>query len=226
MKSPRRSENIPTGPWICDTAACDRIIASVGERHTVNVDRDRLAFGLLGAREELLAFVTLDSDSGAREREELFAGILDSAIAFKDRLLDDRGHKYAAREIASRFEGPLFEAFLSSLDRTIEAAKTLKEENSSGGWVRLERPPKEWFVGEILPGVFASNFGRLARVSRPDQSKIGAKAADGPYIRFAVAVMREMGMRISPETVARALKQVRACRARRKHRPTTASRPR
>ena len=225
-KSARRSESIPIGLWICGPTACERFIGSVGERYAANVDHDRLTFDLLGAREELLAFVTLDSDAGAREREELFTGILDSAIVFKDRLLDDRGHKYAAREIASRFEGPLFDTFLSSLDRTIEAAKALKDENSRGGWVRLERPPKEWFVGEILPRVFESNFGRPAKVSRPDELKVGAKAADGPYIRFAVAVMREMGMRISPETVARSLKQVRAGRARRKPRPTTVSRPR
>ena len=174
-KSARRSESIPIGLWICGPTACERIIGSVGERYAANVDHDRLTFDLLGAREELLAFVTLDSDAGAREREELFTGILDSAIVFKDRLLDDRGHKYAAREIASRFEGALFDTFLSSLDRTIEAAKALKDENSRGGWVRLERPPKEWFVGEILPRVFESNFGRPAKVHGPTSLKSGPR---------------------------------------------------
>jgi hypothetical protein len=224
-KSLGHSEDIPTGLWICDLAACQKIIAAVGERYAVHVDRNRLVFDLLAARESLLTFVALDSDSGAREREKLFSGILDSAIAFRERLLDDRGHKYAAREIASRFERAHFEAFLSSLDRIIEATKGFKDENSCGAWVRLERSPKEWFVGEVLPGVFESNFGRTAKVSRPDPSKGRAKAADGPYIRFAVAVTREMRMQISPETVARALKDVRAGRERRKGRPTTVSRP-
>jgi hypothetical protein len=228
-KSPPRpvdaaSESIPTGLWICDAAACDRIIAAVGARYAGNVDHNRLVFELLAAREELLMYFVLDSDSGARERKELFSGILDSAIAFKERLLDARGHKYAAREIASRFEGGHFDVFLSSLDRVIQATTALKGENSRGGWVRLERSPKEWFVGEVLPRVFESNFGRMARVSRPDPSNVSrrhANVADGPYIRFAVAVMREMGIRISPETVARALKNVRAGRERRKRRPTT-----
>jgi len=212
--------------WVCDAAAYERIIAAVGERYAVNVDRDRFVVDLLTARAKLLTFVTLDSDSGARARKELFSGIVDSAIDFKKRLLDERGHRYAARAIASTFPATHFEGFLAALDRAIEAAKTLKEENSCGGWVRLERPPKEWFAAEILPEVFELNFGRRAKVSRPDPSKAGANAVDGPYLRFAVAVMGEMGMSISPETVARALKDVRAGRKRRKRRPTTLSRPR
>jgi hypothetical protein len=229
-RKPRRvvathSERVPTGYWVCDAEGYERIIAAVGERHAGNVDRDRLVFDLLTAREELLAFVALDSDSGARARKKLFSGIVDSAIAFKKKLLDDRGHKYAAREIASKFAPSQFEAFLAALDRTIEAAKAFKEQNSRGGWVRLERPLKEWFAAEILPEVFKSNFGRHAKVSRRDTSKTGANAADGPYLRFAVAVMREMGMSTSPETVARALKDVGAGRKRRKPRPTTLSRP-
>jgi hypothetical protein len=227
-KSPRRpiepdSERVPTGCWICDAAAYERIIAAVGERYAVNVNHDQLAFDLLRAREELLTFVTLDSDSGARERKELFTGILDSAIGFKERLLDERGHKYAAREIASTFPASHFGAFLSALDRTIEAAKALINENSHGAWVRLKRPLKEWFAAEILPEVYKSNFGREAKVSRRDPSKTRRNAADGPYLRFAVAVMHEMGMTISRETVARALKDVRAGRERRKPRPTTIS---
>jgi hypothetical protein len=229
-KSPRRpavpiSDRVPMGPWKCDVAAYERIIEAVGAPYAVNVDRDRLISDLLTAREKLLGSFVLDSDRGAGERKELFGGILDSAIAFKDRLLDDRGHKYAAREIASRFEGPSFEAFIYFLDRTIEAAKALKDENSCGGWVRLERPPKEWFVAEVLPQVFEANFKRKAKISHPSDSRAGTFIAGGPYIRFAVAVMREMGISVSEETVARALKQVRAGRARRKPRSTTVTRP-
>jgi len=73
-------------------------------------------------------------------------------------------------------------------------------------------PPKEWFVAEILPSVYEDNFGRQAR--RSTGSLTGA--AGGPYLRFAVAVMREMmEIEISPETVARALKDVKAPNGRR-----------
>jgi hypothetical protein len=113
---------------------------------------------------------------------------------------------------------------LDALDRVIKAATTFKDENSHGAWVRLERPLKEWFAAEILPKVFEDNFRRPAKGSRRDQSKVGAKPADGPYIRFAVAVMREMGIKISPETVARALKDVRAGRRRREPRPVATTR--
>ncbi len=66
--------------WVCDAGAYERIIAAVGERYAINVDRDRLVSDLLTAREKLLTFVVLDSDSGARAREELFSGIVKSAI--------------------------------------------------------------------------------------------------------------------------------------------------
>jgi hypothetical protein len=177
------------------------------------VDRDRLVFDVDPARARLLAFVTLDSESGARARKELFSEILESAVSFKERLLDDRGHRYAARGIFPIVSDR--EAFLDALDRVIKAATTLKDENSHGAWVRLERPLKEWFAAEILPEVFERNFGRRAKVSRRFQSKTRANAVGGPYIRFAVAVMREMGILISAATVARALKDVRAGRERR-----------
>jgi len=222
---PAHSERVPTGFWVCDAEGYERIITAVGERYAMNVDRDRLVFDLLTAREKLLAAVALDSDSGAHARKKLFSEIVDSAIDFKKKLLDDRGHKYAAREIASRFPPSHFEAFLAALDHAIKAAKAFEEENSHGGWMRLERPLKEWFAAEILPTVFKSNFERHAKVSRPGMPKAGANTADGPYLRFAIAVMREMGMSISPETVARALKDVRMGRKRRKPRPATPSGP-
>jgi hypothetical protein len=105
--------------------------------------------------------------------------------------------------------------FVSSLDRIIKVIKTLKSE-SSRAWRRLERPIKEWFAAQVLPEVFERNFKRAAKTSRPSDAKAGPRVADGPYIRFAVAVMREMGISISRETVARALKDVRAGRPRRK----------
>jgi hypothetical protein len=220
-KSSRRSESIPTGRWVCGPVAYERIIAAVGERHSAQVQRDRLIFDLLAAREQLLAFMTLDSESGVRERKQLFSGVSDSAKALKQRLLDDRGHRYAAREIASRLPDLHLGTFMSSLDRIIEVTETLKDENSHGAWMRLKRPLKEWFAAEVLPKVFKSNFDREAKISRPSDSKAGPYVAGGPYIRFAVAVMHEMGVSISEETVARALKDVRAVRARRKNQPET-----
>jgi hypothetical protein len=233
-KSPRRpiaadSERAATGfnfgVWTCDAAALDRIIAEVGERYVGKLDRNQLVFDLLQARSKLLTFVALDSDKGARTRKELFSAIADSASNFKERLLDERGYKYAAREIAWTFpDASHFDAFLAALDRIIDAAEALKKQNSCGGWIRLARSPKEWFAVEILPQVFERNFGRQAKFSRRDPAKAEANAVDGPFIRFALSVMGEMGIPIARETLARALKDIRAGRGRRKRRPTTLSR--
>jgi hypothetical protein len=111
-KSGRGSEGIPTGLWVCDLAAYERIIAAVGERYSAGVQRDLLVSDLLAAREQLLAFIALDSESGAKERKELFSGILDSANTFKERLLDDRHHSYAVTEIASSLNHAPRGAFL------------------------------------------------------------------------------------------------------------------
>jgi len=214
-KSGRRSDSIPSGPWWCSPAALKTIIAAVGDQHSAEVQLDVLRSDLLAARAQLLAFIALDSKSGAQDRRELFSCILESAQTFKQRLLDDRGHRYAAREIAARLPELDVGVLAVWLDLIIEVTETLKDENKDA-WMRLNRPLKEWFAAEVLPKVFESNFKRKAKISRPSDAKAGPYVADGPYIRFAVAVMREMGILISEETVARALIDVRSGRLRRK----------
>jgi hypothetical protein len=216
--------------WTCRPEAYQRIISAVGNKYVGDVNRDRLVFDLQDAWSKWLLFTSLDSDKGARARKKLFQEIVDSAVPFKERLLGDRsdqyfqdrlldpGAMYAAISIFVDIRA--FDAFVTELDRVIGAAKEL-EQNNRGGWVRLERPPKEWLTAEILPRVFKRNFDRYAKVSRdPKSGKVG-----GPFIRFAVAVMAEWGIPICEDVVARALKDVRAGRSRRKSRPTTLPRP-
>ena len=221
--------------WIRDAAVVERIIAAVRtvvrktefeKEWELNLDRNWLVSDLLDAGTKWRLFTALDSDKGARERAKLFSAISDKAKDFKECLLNNTDQRYAARQIASTFSNASdFDAFLAGLDHTIETAETLTQQNKQGGWVRLSRPPNEWFAAEILPPIFERNFGRRAGVSRKDPSRSKAHSADSPFIRFAVAVMREMGMQISAETVARALKDVRAGRERRQPRKTTLSRP-
>ena len=213
--------------WICDAAALDRIISAVGSRYRDKVDPDQLVSDLYLARAKWQTFVALDSDKAAKKRKDLFSAVADSAAHFRKRLLDQSGDYYVANSIKLfAFSGPSdFDAFLTVLNRTIEAATALKEKNSHGGWVRLQRSPTEWFAVEILPGVYKRTFGREARVSRRDSSKDDANAVSGPCIRFIHAVMREMGLKISNETIARALKQVRKHQPRRIPRPSTLPRP-
>jgi hypothetical protein len=208
--------------WVAKDDALDRIIAAVGGDLTSKVDRTRLADHLQDAWGRWLLFSALDSEKATRARKKLFDAIVDTGRNFRESLLDERGDRYAARQIASTFSEPSgFDAFLAALDHSIKTAEIAARDNSKGGWVRLARSPKEWFAAEILAPIYKRNFGRPAKVSRTAESG----TVGGPFIRFAVAVMQEMRISISAETVARALKDVRARRDRRQRRATTLSRP-
>jgi hypothetical protein len=216
------NSTIPQGAvWECSPEARNRIIAAVDEDP---VNREQLVPDLYTAYSKLLQFRDLDSDQKARERKELFGAIVKDAINLKERLLAHQ--EYAARALFPFPDVPRGVTFLRELSRIAIEAKVSEQQNSNGAWARLERPLHEWFAAEILPEVFKRNFpavherhpGEPVGFSRPSRGE----QPGGPYIRFAVAVMGEMGMSISPGTVARALLDVRhEHRARRKERSTT-----
>jgi len=112
---------------------------------------------------------------------------------------------------------PSFNGFLAGLERLAAAAKYKAKYFFPHALYRLPRSPLEFFVANVLPSVFERHFKRAARFSRaPDSKEIG-----GPYIRFAVATLKELGITkndkpYSPETIARALSGVRAGRVRRR----------
>jgi hypothetical protein len=204
---------IPQGAvwWDFSKEARDRIIAAVGEKPA---NRNQLVSDLLNAYSKLLLFKNLDSDKGAKARKKLFSGIADDAIALKDKLLANQ--EYAARVLFP--EVSRGHAFLGELDRIIDEAKISEKQNSNGAWERLERSLPDWFAAEILPKVFKRNFPEVHK-RHPGEPVGFSRPAGGPYIRFAVAVMSEMGMPIKPNTVARALENVRDGCARRLARP-------
>ena len=198
---------IPQGAvcWACSDEAYKRIIAAVGEEPD---DSYQLVSDLLNAYSESLRFRILDSDKGAKARKKLFRGIVATAIALRDKLLANKG--YAARA--------LFPEGLGELDRIIDEAQNFEKQNSSGAWGRHERPLHEWFAAEVLPKVFKDNFTSVHDLHPGEPvgfSRSRNQEADGPYIRFAVVVMGEMGMRIKPNTVASAIQDVRDGRTRR-----------
>jgi hypothetical protein len=219
------NSKIPRGSvyWICSDKAYDRIVAAVADASAGRTRRSRrvgkeptarnkLVSGLEQAYSQLLLFKALDSDNGAKARGKLFGGIVKDAIYLQTRLLAH--NEYAARALIP--DEPRRHAFLGELDRIVDGAKASKEQNSKGGWVRLERSLLEWFAAEKLPEVYEKNFGG---------KKVWA-SNNGPGVRFINAVMREMGLRIiSTGTLARALKDVRKGRPRRKKRPSTLPRP-
>jgi len=66
---------------------------------------------------------------------------------------------------------------------------------------RLQANPIELLVGQDLPFIFKRLFGIDARRSRSDDQTL----LPGPYLDFAQAVLSEMGIRYSNESISRAL---------------------
>jgi hypothetical protein len=112
---------------------------------------------------------------------------------------------------------PSFNGFLAGLQRLAAAARYKAEYFPDHALYRLPRSPLEFFVANVLPSVFEHHFKRAAGFSRAwDGTETG-----GPYIRFAVEALRELGITnkgkpYARDTIARALSHVRAGRVRRR----------
>jgi hypothetical protein len=195
----------------------NKIIDAVGEGYSANVNSSSLYNDLLDAQARLATLTAADSDKEANEKNKLFNAVTKNGMELRETLL--RHSAWAAGCLFTKNSEA--QAFLDTLKRIVKVAESSAEKFRHGAVIRLHRPPKEWFAGEVLCEVYERNFRRPAKVSRPDSSKEGKKSPTGPFIRFAVAVMCEMGIPISPETVARAFKDARNNRARRKRRPAT-----
>lgn len=78
-----------------------------------------------------------------------------------------------------------------------------------------KRSPFEWLAGIALPRIFEEHFCRLARISRDKYGK-----ASGPYVRFAITSLRELGISnrgrpFASDAIAKALTDARGNRSRR-----------
>jgi hypothetical protein len=67
------------------------------------------------------------------------------------------------------------------------------------------QPPNEFFFGVQLPLVFEKHFKREAKYSRPSDGG----PPGGPFIRFAAAVASALDIKVSYETVAKAISAIR-----------------
>jgi len=81
----------------------------------------------------------------------------------------------------------------------------LRETAATTGLFPKVQSPNEFFFGLQLPLVFEKHFKREAKYSRPSNGG----APDGPFIRFGTAVASALGLKISAETVAKAVGAVR-----------------
>jgi hypothetical protein len=190
--------------WVPDAPSIERILAAVaktpqGANLTDGVDRNQLQIALSHASLLWRVRSSLDSKKLAKQRATPFKELTDIATKLRERLMESDCYASMAFTFPDATD---FEAFLTRLNHIIQAAHDFQRMNEEA--VRLDRAPKDWFVVEILGSVFERNFGRSPTISR-----------DGHFVRFAVAVMKEMNIHIAPETVVRALKDFKAGKPRR-----------
>jgi hypothetical protein len=243
MAVPRTQTAPPPLAFGCplNNAGTLRIIESVGaEFQPKGLKLEELRDDLLWCFIRWASLKQLGSDKLARERVERLETIAKHAEDVLSLLDNGVIGGWARKEIAMTFplkEGapvritaefrtdrgepdaaPSFNGFLAGLGRLAEAARYKAAYFPSVALYRLPRSPTELLAASELPKVFERHFGRPPGISRP--RKGGAKA-HGPYIRFAVAALSELGITnrgkpYAPETVARALTDVRGGRVRRR----------
>jgi hypothetical protein len=173
-----------------------------------HVNCNQLLLDLLGAHEQWILRSELDSTQTTKKKTALIQSIAKTAIVLRSQLLE-RGelpdnvgveyYTYAARMIAARFmpeDG--FKPFLAGLNQIIACAETCADPRYVG--FRSPRGLTKTFLSEILPRVYEQNFNR----------KHGFSQTGGPYVRFAVATMKEMGKKISEGTVIAAIREARS----------------
>jgi hypothetical protein len=217
-----------------------RILDKVGGRFVPHgLELGALRDDLYGCYVDWCSLSQLTSDKIARQRVQRLETIAKRADAVLALLDEGLIGGWARQEIAMTFplnEGapvrktaafrtdhgqpdaaPSFNGFLAGLQRLAAAARYKAEYFPDRALYLLPRSRLEFFVANVLPSVFERHFKRAARFSRAsDGTETG-----GPYIRFAVEALRELGITnkgkpYARDTIARALSGVRAGRVRRR----------
>jgi hypothetical protein len=223
-----------------DDSGTRRIVSAVGARFVPQeLKLEALRDDLRGCYLRWGSLTQLSSNKVARQRFQQFHAIAKRAGSLSTLLDNGVIGGWVREQIAMTFplkEGapvrktaefrtdhgqpdpaPSFPGLLAGLHRLAESARYKAAYYSDFALYRLSRSPLEYFVANVLPIVFAHHFKREARFSRAsDGTETG-----GPYIRFACAALRELGITnkgkpYAPETIARALGGVRAGRVRRR----------
>ena len=197
-------------------AAIHRILGEVaetsqGKRLAEGCARDKLAERLASARVQWQVFSASHRRRAGRVDQRLataFRRLAKSAKRFETDLLEEViQEEVIARRWLSVFPTPPdLKAFLDILKRVISIA----EGSTQTYEYRVKgRSLKEWFVG-VLALIFKDCFGRSAGAGSGDKSARGDQDIYyGPFTRFAIAVMEEMGEDLSPDIVKRALRPPR-----------------
>jgi hypothetical protein len=217
-----------------------RIVSAVGARFVPQgLKLEALRDDLIGCYLRWCSLTQLSSNKVARQRFQRFHAIAKRAESLLTLLDNGVIGGWVREQIAMTFplkEGapvrktaefrtdhgqpdpaPSFCGLLAGLHRLAESARYKAAYFSDFALYRLSRSPLEYFVANVLRSVFESHFERPGGASRVEN---GTKTG-GPYIRFAVATLKELGITnkdkpYAADTVARALSGVRSGRVRRR----------
>jgi hypothetical protein len=227
--------------WPKSTPPLGCPLKEVGDRFVPEgLELEALRDDLRGCYVTWCSLSQLSSDKIARQRVQRLETIAKRAEAVLESLDDDGSiGTWARQEVAMTFplsEGapvrktaefrtdhgqpdtaPSFNGFLAGLRRLAEAARHKAKYFPDIALYRLPRSPVEFIIANVLSTVYERHFKRPVRRSRSS----GGSKARGPFISFAVASLRELGIKngdksYAPETVARAIADVRSGRIRRR----------
>jgi hypothetical protein len=224
-----------------DDEGTQRILDEVGDRFVPQgLELEVLRDDLRGCYMDWCSLAQHSSNRIARARVQRLETIAEGAEAVLGSLDDDGWvGAWAREEVAMTFpvsEGapvrktaefrtdhgqpdtaPSFSGFLAGLQRLAEAGRYKAKYFPDVALYRLPRSPVEFIIANVLSTVYERHFKRSVRRSRSSSDS----KAGGPFIRFAVASLRELGIKnkdkpYAAETVARAIADVRSGRIRRR----------
>jgi hypothetical protein len=213
-------------------AAVAKIIAEAGTGLALDGrDREMLRNELMGCLTWWQTLERLGTVKAARSHVQRVKKIARTARDLRNSFDDETMNRigasfplYAGEPGANPHPNPApsFSTFLAGLDLLIEAANQRAAAAPTHAVLRLPRSTIGHLAGKMLPKIFKKHFRRKAAIARSSQKgDASIVKTGGPYIRFACAALRELGITnegkpYSPDTIATALQDVRGKRQRRK----------
>jgi len=204
--------------------AIDRILAAVSEKHVPpGLDRKALCADIADAYHSRHAAVDLFDGAKAQAQLRLLGRIrktaekLASLLKKADVSLDARitfcleEITPASEKIAPPMGSPITPKPIDQLNGLLRAIAMTEGERERVAmkWRKAHKrardlrgrrvTEKEWLAGVSLPLVFEMHFPQRAGRSRDEAGR-----PSGPMISFIAATMQELGLRYSPESIAKA----------------------
>jgi hypothetical protein len=187
----RPSKNLPRSLWPSEEIV-SRIVDSVGLK-PVDTDRNRLRSDLHEFRVKYVVWVA-NTRAQQTIRKKLANAVAEKTEALFKILHDppDRTFDLHLWPLPSFSRDQL----LAGLQELHVAAKIKTPDASSA--------PKSWIVESLVP-IYEEHFRTEAGASRPSSGG----EANGPFVRFVKIVTKEIGTKLSPETIAATVRKTK-----------------